>query len=213
MKTTCLIFVAFAFAALAFGKHHKSKDGFVSLYNGKDLTGWKTTGNWIPQKDGSLLIQPRPGEKGWQRYDDYLTSVKKYKDFILEVEYKYPKGGNSGVYFRRAKAKEDRKGPSYQLNLGRGEAGEFVGLFLDRWLDKGDDEDRVRKPREWNEVRLLVVGSRIRAWLNGELIVDHLDPDPRPDLARAGTIALQTYGAEGHAGWVKFRKMRIRKIP
>ena len=66
MKTTCLIFVAFAFAALAFGKHHKSKDGFVSLYNGKDLTGWKTTGNWIPQKDGSLLIQPPPGQKGWQ---------------------------------------------------------------------------------------------------------------------------------------------------
>jgi hypothetical protein len=64
-------------------------DGFVSLYNGKDLTGWNTTGNWLPQKDGSLLIQPRKGEKGWQRYSAYLISEKKYKDFIFDVEYKY----------------------------------------------------------------------------------------------------------------------------
>jgi len=44
------------------------------------------------------------------------------------------------------------------------------------------------------------------------LIVEYVDPAPRPDLARAGTIALQTYGAEGHAGWVKFRKLRIKRI-
>ena len=155
------------------------------------------------------------GQGGDPKRSGVLVSKETFLDFDLRFDYLIDEHGkyNSGVYFRRAKAKEDRKGPSYQLNLGRGEAGEFVGLFLDRWLDKGDDEDRVRKPREWNEVRLLVVGSRIRAWLNGELIVDHLDPHPRPDLARAGTIALQTYGAEGHAGWVKFRNMRIRKIP
>ena len=67
MKTLALLILTSALASLAMGKHHKGKDGFVSLYNGKNLTGWKTTGNWIPQKDGSLLIQPRPGEKGWQR--------------------------------------------------------------------------------------------------------------------------------------------------
>ena len=87
-----------------------------------------------------------------------------------------------------------------------------MGLFLDRWLDKGDEEDRIRKPKKWNQVRLLVVGPKITAWLNGVRIVEYLDPEPRPDIAGAGTIALQTYGAEGHAGWVKFRKMRIRKI-
>ena len=41
--------------------------GWVTLYNGKDLTGWQTTGNWLPQKDGSVLIQPRKGEKGQRR--------------------------------------------------------------------------------------------------------------------------------------------------
>ena len=73
---------------------------WVTLYNGKDLTGWQTTGNWLPQKDGSVLIQPRKGEKGWQRYSAYLWSKKKYKDFVLHVEYKYPPKGNSGIHFR-----------------------------------------------------------------------------------------------------------------
>ena len=62
---------------------------WIKLYNGRDLTGWQTTGNWLPQKDGSLLIQPRPGEKGWQRYGAYLWTSKMYKDFVLQVEYKY----------------------------------------------------------------------------------------------------------------------------
>ena len=67
-------------------KHHKqSADGFVSLFNGKDLTGWQTTGNWLRQKDGSLLIQPKPGQEGWQRYSDYLISKEKFGDFILQV--------------------------------------------------------------------------------------------------------------------------------
>ena len=55
----------------------RNLDSFVSLYNGNDLTGWVTSGNWIVEKDGVLLIQPRDGEKGWQRYGDYLWSEKK----------------------------------------------------------------------------------------------------------------------------------------
>ena len=58
---------------------------WIKLYNGRDLTGWQTTGNWLPQKDGSLLIQPRPGEKGWQRYGAYLWTSKMYKDFVQGI--------------------------------------------------------------------------------------------------------------------------------
>ena len=74
--------------------------GYVLLYNGKDLSGWQTTGNWLPQKNGMLLIHPRPGEEGWQRYSDYLWTQKKYKDFMLDLQYSYPADGNSGVFFR-----------------------------------------------------------------------------------------------------------------
>ena len=183
----------------------------IDLLKGDGLNQWEAFGKaeW-KVTDGVL----EGGQDGDPKRAGILATKQTFLDFDLQFEYLIDEHGkyNSGVYFRRGKTKEDRKGPSYQLNLGRGKAGEFVGLFLDRWLDKGDEEDRIRKPMEWNQVRLLVVGSKITAWLNGKRIVEYVDPDPRPDLARAGTIALQTYGAEGHAGWVKFRKFRIKPI-
>lgn len=183
----------------------------IELLKGEGLSQWESFGKAEWKVTGGVLSS---GQDGDPKRSGVLATKQTFLDFDLTFEYVIDEHGkyNSGVYFRRGKTKDERKGPSYQLNLGRGKAGEFVGLFLDRWLDKGDQEDRIRKPEQWNQVRLLVVGPKITAWLNGELIVEYLDPDPRPDLARAGTIALQTYGAEGHAGWVKFRKMRIRKI-
>ena len=61
---------------------------WVELYNGRDLSGWQTSGNWLPQKDGTLLIQPRPGEKGWHRYGSSLWSKKKYKDIVISTWWK-----------------------------------------------------------------------------------------------------------------------------
>ena len=186
-------------------------DKKIDLLKGDGLDQWEAFGKAEWKVNDGIL---EGGQGGDPKRSGVLVTKDTFLNFDLDFEYLIDEHGkyNSGVYFRRGKTRDDRKGPSYQLNLGRGKAGEFVGLFLDRWLDKGDEEDRIRKPKEWNKVRLLVVGPKIKAWLNEELIVEYLDPDPRPDLARAGTIALQTYGAEGHAGWVKFRKFRIRKI-
>jgi hypothetical protein len=186
-------------------------DKKTDLLKAGDLSQWEAFGKAQWKVTDGIL---EGGQNGDPTHSGVLVTKELYQDFDLGFEYLIDEHGkyNSGVYFRRGKTKEDRTGPVYQLNLGRGKAGEFVGLFLDRWLDKGDEEDRIRKPKEWNKVRLLVIGPKIKAWLNDELIVEYVDPDPRPDLARAGTIALQTYGAEGHAGWVKFRKLRIKRI-
>ena len=58
-------------------------------------------------------------------------------------------------------------------------------------------------------MRIRAVGPHIEVWLNGKQIVDYTDPNPKPEHVVAGVIALQTYGAEGHAGWVKFRALRV----
>jgi hypothetical protein len=190
---------------------HASGGKQIDLLKGDGLAQWEAFGKaeW-KVIDGVL----EGGQDGDPKRAGILATKETFLDFDLQFEYLIDEHGkyNSGVYFRRGKTKDERQGPSYQLNLGRGKAGEFVGLYLDRWLDKGDEEDRIRKPEQWNQVRLLVVGPKIKAWLNEELIVEYVDPAPRPDLARAGTIALQTYGAEGHAGWVKLKNFRIRKI-
>ncbi|MBT7743490.1 MAG: DUF1080 domain-containing protein, partial [Opitutae bacterium] len=176
MKTIALFIFASALASFAIAKHHKGKDGFVPLYNGKDLTGWKTTGNWIPQKDGSLLIHPRPGEKGWQRYDAYLTSEKKYKDFILQVEYKYPKGGNSGVYFRIGNPKDPVKtGIECQILDSTGKPDDKMGHHDHGGIIRtvGPTKNMSKKPGEWNKMIVTCKGYHLQVELNGEKIINH----------------------------------------
>jgi hypothetical protein len=186
---------------------------FKSLYNGKDLTGWKTTGNWIPQDDGSLLIQPRDGEKGWQRYDAYLWSEKKYKDFVLDVEYSYSPGGNSGVYFRVA----DRSDPVQQgieaqiLDcskkegpLGSHDHGGVVGT------DAAPSKNMSRPPNEWNRMVVTCIGSHLQVELNGEQIIDtQLDEGAMKDRPLEGYIGFQDHGQPNN---LKFRNIRIHEI-
>ncbi|MDB4740110.1 DUF1080 domain-containing protein, partial [Akkermansiaceae bacterium] len=78
----------------------RAADGFMTVFDGKDLSKIKTTGNWKIQKDGSLYLEPRAGEKGWSRYGSYLWLKEDYKDFVFDFEYKHGNGGNSGLYFR-----------------------------------------------------------------------------------------------------------------
>ena len=57
------------FASVFDGKNKPTvkKDGKWTTFTGKGMSV-KTEGNWIPQEDGSLFLDPRPGEKGWTRY-------------------------------------------------------------------------------------------------------------------------------------------------
>ena len=52
----------------------------------------------------------------------------------------------------------------------------------------------------------------IKVWLNGKQIVDFTHKNPKPYLLKPGPIALQTYGTDGHSGWVKFRNMQLRDL-
>ena len=221
MKKTILTLLGAVLLALpVLGKHHKKgKDGFVTLYNGKDLTGWKTTGNWIPQKDGSLLIHPRPGEKGWQRYDAYLTSEKKYKDFVLEVEYKYPKGGNSGVYFRIGDPKDPVKtGIECQILDSSGKPDDKMGHHDHGGIIRtvGPTKNMSKKPGEWNKMIVTCKGHHLQVNLNGEDIVDiQLDKKGEgkqsgvSDRPLEGYISLQDHGEPNN---LHFRNIRIKEL-
>ncbi len=186
---------------------------FKTLYNGKDLTGWTTTGNWVPQEDGSLLIQPREGEQGWQRYNAYLWSEKKYKDFVLDVEYAYPAGGNSGVYFRVADRNDPvKQGIEAQIldsskkpgALGSHDHGGIVGT------NAAASKNMSRPPNEWNRMVVTCIGSHLQVELNGEPIIDtQLDQTPMKDRPLEGFIGFQDHGQPNN---IRFRNIRIREI-
>ena len=185
------------------------KNSRVSLFNGKDLSGWTSVGSAKWEVSDRII---KGGQNGNPSKSGVLWTNEIFKDFDLTLEFKIDEHGkyNSGVYFRKSKTKP--LGRPYQINIGRGAAGEPIGLHIDDWLDKGDEKDEFRKPLKWNSLRILAIGPDIKTWLNGNLIVDYKDPSPRKDLLEAGMIGFQTYGAERHAGWIHFRNISIKKI-
>ena len=212
MKIPLAIFVQFLlinFCITNLFANDPEKNSRVSLFNGKDLTGWTSVGSAKWEVSDRII---KGGQNGNPSKSGVLWTNEIFKDFDLTLEFKIDEHGkyNSGVYFRKSKTKP--LGRPYQINIGRGAAGEPIGLHIDDWLDKGDEKDEFRKPLKWNSLRILAIGPDIKTWLNGNLIVDYKDPSPRKDLLEAGMIGFQTYGAEGHAGWIHFRNISIKKI-
>ncbi len=82
------------------------------------------------------------------------------------------------------------------MNIGRPQAQEFVGLYTDHWLAKGDENDTIRKKLDWNKLYIFAHGGHIKAKLNDVELFDYTDPSPAPRLVQSGVLGLQTYGAE-----------------
>jgi hypothetical protein len=194
-----------------------------SLFNGEDLSGWKVTGTarWLADdKDGSIPMIVGSQEGDPKRAGNLVTTDQ-FQNFELELEFSIDEHGkyNSGVYLRNPPPGTPGKN-GYQVNIGRGTAGEYCGGLVitdDKgtpiWLSKGDEADTIRKPLDWNSMSIRADGAHIVIYLNRHKVVDFTDPNPDPRFLQKGVLALQTYGAEGYAGWVKFRNIRIHELP
>jgi hypothetical protein len=175
------------------------KEGFVSLFNGKDWSGWQFGGGYsLPEKvpsnwsigDGHIKLSgggaPHLGTQ-WD-YDDF--------EFRLEWRAVKPNANyNSGVYIRSG-----RKVNANQLNLAKGGEGGPVGLKA-----KGAKAvPKLQKPAgEWNEWKVRVVGDKITLWCNGELGFEATDFA----TLKPGYLGLQAEGAA-----MEFRNLRVKEI-
>ncbi len=186
--------------------------GFTSLFNGKDLTGWKATGEakaWGAEK-GVIYVEKGGG--------GYLLTEKEYGDFELRVEYKMSKGANSGVALRTPKSGD----PAYvgmEIQLIDDEG--WPGKLAD-YQHTGSIYDVVpaaktnNKPiGEWNSIRIVCKGSKVTIELNGAVLVDADTGDAKddtkkrhPGLAREkGHIGFQSYNTR-----VEFRNVFLKGV-
>jgi hypothetical protein len=205
-----------------------NKDDWRPLFNGQDLTGWRPTGSavWrVDQKEGWPAMIAG-GQEGDPKRAGNLSTVDQFQNFELELEFMIDEHGkyNSGVYLRNPPERGGKNG--YQVNIGRAAAAEYTGGIVitdapgtkpgtPTWLARGDETDAYRKPLDWNKLRILADGPHLVVHLNAHKVADVTDtaPDRDPRYLQPGVVSIQTYGAEGHAGWVKFRNLRIRELP
>ena len=184
-------------------------DGFRPMFNGKDLTGWKTTGNWVVEPGNVIALKPRPGERGWRRYDAYLTTDRKYKDFIIDLEFKFLKRGNSGVFLRVADPKSQvNSGFEVQIldthgkkKIGAHDCGGVIGTV-------GASKNMVKPAGQWNRYTISVIGPALTVVLNGEQIIDiDLSKTRLKDRPPSGYI-----GFQDEAKFIWYRNVRIKEI-
>ncbi|NQT50920.1 DUF1080 domain-containing protein [bacterium] len=185
----------------------EAEDGFVPIFNGKDLTGWQGDATlWIVE-DGALIGRS-PGIK----HNDFLATTKEYGDFILRFDIRLVDGkGNSGVQFRSKRVPNSHEVSGYQADVGQG----WWGTLYDearrnRPLARPTPADlkKAVKAKGWNAYEVRAVGDRIVMSINGVKMVDYTEKDAK--IARSGILAPQIHS--GGPIEVQFKNLRIKEI-
>jgi len=190
--------------------------GWTEILPGGDFTKhWQTKGNWITDKEaGVVQLQPRPGEKGWTRWDMYLWSTKQYKDFEIEFEFKIETRGNSGFYFRVGdKDSPVRNGIEVQISdsYKKGYTGPIKSDHACGGIIGGGGgplKSAAKPAGEWNIFHITVKDNKLTVKLNGEL-VNELDMTQGKAASRpqTGWIGFQDHGLP-----LWLRNIKIREL-
>lgn len=186
------------------------EDGWVSLFDGKTLDGWKKAvenPDTLKVEDGKLVVD---GPRSHLFYDGPVENAN-FKNFELKLEvYIYP-GSNSGIYIhtRYKDSGWPDRGYEAQVNNTHKDIKKTGGLYAVKdVLHKSPVKDK-----EWFEYHLIVQGKRIILKINGEVTTDYTEPDDldRPDRQlSSGTIAIQGHDPKSR---VEYRNIRIKPLP
>jgi hypothetical protein len=199
-------------------------EGFVPMFNGKDLTGWKGLVE-DPIKRASMSAEELAAKQrvadermraNWSVRDgtivfngagDNMCSVKDYGDFEMIVDWRITKDGDSGIYLRGS--------PQVQIwDPARTDVGAEVGSGGLYNNQKNPSKPLVFADNpvgEWNTFRITMIGDKVTVVLNGVKVVDNVTMEnywdrKQPIFAR-GAIELQAHGTD-----LAFRDVYVREI-
>jgi hypothetical protein len=203
-------------------------EGFVSLFNGKDLTGWDGAPGWWTVEDGALTSESTK-EKPCKACNYLVWKDGKPGDFELLADIKLSAQANSGIQIRsQTRPNFDTFG--YQADMtGDGNLVGFVyhharGLIAGRGTNVtiaadgkktteklGDPAELLKsfKKVDWNTYRIICRGPEITLYVNGTLMCQFTDNDAK-QAAADGIIALQMH--PGPPMKVQFRNIRLKEL-
>ena len=178
--------------------------GFKRIFNGRDLTGWTIHGTEKWYVENRELVC----ESGPDKQYGYLSTNKKYKNFILQLQFKLEANGNSGVFIRSDI--EGTKISGWQVEVAPADhhTGGIYESYGRGWMIKPSAEkEKVLKPNDWNDMRIEVVGDKVTTFLNGQQMVQLEDEK----IGQAnGFVALQIHDGGGIK--VRWKNIRIKTL-
>ena len=183
-------------------------EGFVSMFNGKDLLGWHASEN--PQscrvEDGCIVVH---GPRSHLFYVGPYGSAE-FTNFHFKAKVKTMPKANSGIYFHTHFQNEGWPETGYeaQVNNTQQDPRKTGSLYRIE-----DNMEAPVKDEEWFDYDVIVQGKRIILKINGKTIVDYTEPEglDRPDRQLAsGTIALQ---AHDPGSKVYYKDLMIKVLP
>jgi hypothetical protein len=206
-------------------KEMSEEHGFVSLFNGKDLTGWKgLVGNPISRgkmtADALDAAQAKANEsirKDWVVKDglliftghgDNLATEKKYGNIELYVDWKITEKGDAGIYLRGS--------PQVQVwDTSRREVGAQVGsggLYNNTVNPSKPSSVADNAIGTWNTFRIIMKGEKVTVYLNGVKVTDEVTLenywDRKQPIFPEEQIELQAHGT-----YVAYRNIYLRELP
>lgn len=212
MKRFFPLCVAFAALTLSpvFSSAADDEDGFVSLFDGKSLSGWQVAEE-NPQSwkvaDGKLVCE---GPRCHLFYDGDLAP---FKDFHFKAEVMTTPGSNAGIYFHTKYQATGwpQQGFECQVNVSHKDPKKTSSLYAVVNVD-----DPGVKDNEWYTQEIIVKGKQVVLKVNGKTLVDYTEADDQkpasPQFERLlgeGTFALQAHDPESK---VYFRNLRVKKL-
>ncbi len=206
--------ILLAFLMVVSSVSAKKNDGWQSLFNGKDLTGWH-------QLNGQAKYHVEKGEIVGTTVantpNSFLCTDKNYGDFILELELLVENEMNSGIQFRSISKPDVMNGRvhGYQCEVDPSARAWSGGIYDEArrgWLytnELNPEAKKAFKLGEWNHYRIECVGNSIRTWVNGMPVAYLLD-----DMTPSGLIALQVHGIgnskDREGKQIRWKNIRIK---
>ncbi|MDI9385512.1 MAG: DUF1080 domain-containing protein [Verrucomicrobiota bacterium] len=191
----------------------KNNDGFKSVFNGKDFTGWAGPTENYEINDGTLRCKAGHGGT--------IYTEDEYSDFVARLEFKVPEGGNNGLAIRYPGSGDTAYVGMCELQVLDNSAPGFASLddrqFHGSAYGIAAAKRGYQRPvGEWNFQEVTVKGSTIKVELNGTVILDadlstvkeFMANSPHPGISRTSGH----FGFAGHSDPVEFRKIMIKRL-
>jgi len=189
------------------------REGFIPLFNGRDLTGWVGSTQGYVVEDGVLVCLPEGG--------GLLRTEEQYSDFILRFEFRLTPNANNGVGLRFTAGNPAYSGMEIQILDDSGDQYRNLQPYQYHGSIYGvvPSKRGHQKPvGEWNSEEIIANGRRITVILNGATIVDAdldqvLAQGPADHQDHPGLQNEKGYiGFLGHGSRVEFRNIRLKEL-